>query len=103
MIFLAGALAATCRQSIDDDFNVVPHLAVEREVVAQGDDLTVDTSPSKSLLDQVIEQIAILPFLAANQRCQYFEACPFRQLENAIQNLFACEPVDQAGRHQGDG
>ena len=64
-------------QPVDHHLDVVPHLAVQPQVVAQADHAAVDPGAGESLLQQVGEQVAVFALLAADQRGQHREiACP---------------------------
>ena len=60
-------------EPVDHDFDVVPHLAVEREVVGERHDAAIDARPDEALLPQVLEQVAVLALLAANDRREHGE------------------------------
>ena len=60
-------------EPIDHDFDVVPHLAVERQIVGQRHDPAVDASPHEALLAQVFEQVFVFALLAANDRGEHGE------------------------------
>ena len=53
-------------QAIDDDLDVVPHLAIEREVVGERNVFAIDAGAHEALLAQVLEQVLVLAFLAAD-------------------------------------
>ena len=53
-------------EPIDHDLDVVPHLTIEPQVVAQVDHAAIDPCAGESLLQQIGEQIAMLAFLAAD-------------------------------------
>jgi len=76
-------------QPVHDHFDIVPHLAIQLQVVGQGDHVAIDACPDKALFQQVHEQIAILAFLAADQRGEYRQSGPFGQLQDSGDNLFA--------------
>ena len=58
-------------QAVDDHFDVVPHLAVEPQIVGQGHDVAVDARPHEALLEQILEQIAVFTFLPADERREH--------------------------------
>ena len=60
-------------QAVDDDLDVVPHLPVQPQVVGQPDDAAIDPGTDKPLFQQVLEEVAILAFLTANQRRKHQE------------------------------
>ena len=65
-----GESAADLRaghQAVDDDFDVVPHLAVQPQVVGQADDAAIDAGTDKPLFQQVLEEVAIFAFLTAHR------------------------------------
>ena len=92
----AGPAPSSGRKSIDDNLNVVPHLAVELEIFGEMDDLAVDSSAQKSLLQQVFEQIAVLPFLSRDNRGQHHETLTGGQTGQAFQDLIDRLGCDRA-------
>ena len=76
-------------QPIDHHFDVVPHLAVELQVVGQLHDRAVDAGPDEALLEQVDEQVAILALLRPNERRQHDEPRALGQLVDALDDLLA--------------
>ena len=60
-------------QPIDDDFDVVPHLAIEREIVGERHDPAIDAGPHEALLAQVLEQVFVFALLAADDGRQHGE------------------------------
>ncbi len=60
-------------QAIDHHLDVVPHLAVERQVVGKLHDSAIDAGPHETLLEQVLEQVAVFALLAANDRREHGE------------------------------
>ena len=67
-------------QAIDDHFDVVAHLAVQLQRVAQPHHAAVHASAGESLLAEVLEQVAVLAFLLSNQRGQHGEPGAFGQV-----------------------
>ena len=68
----AGVPRTSNGQAIDHDLDVVPHLAIElQDRRSATHDFAVDASPHESLLQQILEQVAILALLSANQRRQH--------------------------------
>ena len=67
----------------------MPHLPVELQVFAQRHDRPVDTSPQKALLEQIIEEVAVLPFLPVDDGSQHEEPGLGRQLPQAVEDLIA--------------
>ncbi len=59
------------REPVDDHLNVVPHLAVEPQVVGQADHAAVDARPDVALLEQVVEQVAMLSLLGPHDRREH--------------------------------
>ncbi len=57
-------VAPAAHQPIDDHFDIVPHLPVEPQIVGQLHHAAIDASPDETLLQQVLEQVAIFPLLA---------------------------------------
>ncbi len=74
-----GAKLRAGHQPVDDDFDVVPHLPVEPQIVAQPHDPAIDPGADEALLQQVVEQVAILALLAADQRREHQEPRAGRQ------------------------
>ena len=74
-------------QPVDHDFDVVPHLAIEMQVVVQRNGFAVDSRADESLFQQIDEQIAILALLSANQRGQHRELRVGREMQNAGDDL----------------
>ena len=66
-------------QPIDHHFDVVPHLAVQPQIVAQPDHAAIDPGAGEALLQQVGEQVAVFALLAADQRRQHQEPRAGRQ------------------------
>ncbi len=77
------------RQPIDHNLDVVPHLAVQAQIVAQPDHPAVNPGAGKTLLQQIDEQVAILAPLAADQRRQDEDRRARGQGQNAFDDLFA--------------
>ena len=67
----------------------MPHLAVERQVVGERHDAAVDAGPHEALLPQVLEQVAVLALLAADDRGEHGELRPGRQRQDAGDDLLA--------------
>ena len=68
-----GQPAADARaggEPVDHHLDVVPHLAVERQVVGERHDAAVDAGADEALLPQVLEQVAVLALLAADRRAR---------------------------------
>ncbi len=61
-------------QAVDHDLDVVPHLPVQPQVVGQPDDAAIDPGTHEPLLQQVLEEVAILAFLTADQRREQQES-----------------------------
>ena len=76
-------------EPINDDLDVVPHLAIEREVLSQRDNLPIDPGAGETLLDQVDKQIAIFALLPTNDRCEDHDRSIFFKRENLCDDLFA--------------
>ena len=76
-------------QPIDHHFDVVPHLAVQPQVVAEADHAAIDPGADESLLQQVGEQVAVLALLAADQRGQHQKPRAGRQGQNPLDDLLA--------------
>ena len=76
-------------QPVHDHFDVVPHLAVQLQVVGQRHHVAVDASPDEALLQQVLEQVAILAFLAADQRGEHGQPGSFGQMQDPGDDLLA--------------
>ena len=74
-------------QPIDDHLDVVPHLPIQLQVVGQRYHRAVDASADEPLFQQIREQIAVLAFLAADQRGEHAQACTLRQLQDPGENL----------------
>ena len=98
-----AANARARRQPIDDDLDVVPHLAIEREVVGERHDAAIDAGPHEALLPQVLEQVAVLALLAANHRREHGELRPGRQRQNAADDLLARLGRDRPAALAGNG
>ena len=77
-------LAAVRFDTIDDDFDVVPPLAVQRRRVGQPVRLAVDADAGEPLFTQVLEQVEVLALLSADDRGQ------------DPQRVLGVEPVDPA-------
>jgi hypothetical protein len=54
--------------------------------------LAIDASAHESLFQQVGKQVAIFPFLTANERCEDLKARTCGQFQYARQDLFARLP-----------
>ena len=57
-------------EAVDHHFDVVPHLAVERQVVGELHDAAVDAGADEALLQQVLEQVLELALLPADDRAR---------------------------------
>ena len=71
-----GQSAADARgrfEAVDDDLDVVPHLAVEREIVVERHVFAVDAGPHEALLAQVFEQVFVFALLAADDGGEHGE------------------------------
>ena len=67
----------------------MPHLAVETQIVTQPYHRAVDARPNKSLLQQILEQVAVFALLPADQRSENRILRIFRQQLDPLQNLLA--------------
>ena len=76
-------------QPVDHHLDVVPHLAVQPQVVAEADHAAIDPGAGEPLLQQVGEQVAVLALLAANQRRQHEKSRARRQGHDAVDDLLA--------------
>ena len=76
-------------EAVDHDFDVVPHLAVQMQLVVERDDPAVDPGPGKSLFEQIDEQIAVFPLLSPNQGGQHDKPRVRRKGADAFDDLFA--------------
>ncbi len=65
------------------------HLALQPQIVRKPDYLTVNPGTDKSLLQEIVEQIAKLALLAADQRCENDDPDRPRQVEDLLENLLA--------------
>ena len=63
-------------QPVDHDFDRVPHLTIELQVVVQRNDRAVDAGTGETLLEQIDEQVAIFAFLGLDQRGQTTNRVP---------------------------
>ncbi len=66
-------------QAIDDHVDVVAHLPVQSQVVAEMNDLAIDPGTDEALLQQVLEEVAVLAFLPPNQGREDQQAASGRQ------------------------
>jgi hypothetical protein len=55
-------------EAIDDDFDGVAHLAVEFEVVGELNQRAINSGAKKTLLEEVLEEVAVFAFLPLNER-----------------------------------
>ena len=76
-------------ETVDDDFDVVPHLAIEGEIVTEIDDFAVDAGTDEALLAQLFEEVAVLALLAADHRGEDGELRLRREHEDAADDLLA--------------
>ncbi len=76
-------------QAVHHDLDVVPHLAVQLQIVRQGHHVAVHAGADEALFQQVAEQVPVFAFLAANQGRQDDQFRPFRQLQNPGDDLLA--------------
>lgn len=84
----AVAMARTgLDDSIDHDFDVMPHLSVEPDIVGKGDDPSVNPGTNITLFQKRGEQIAMFAFLAADDRGENREPRLLRKRFNAVDNL----------------
>ena len=88
-------------QAIDDDLDVVPHLAVELQIVGELNDLAVDAGPHEALLQQVVEQVLVFALLAADDGRETANLRPCRQLHDAGDDLLARLGRDRPARTCG--
>ena len=72
-----GAAIRSHLQPVDHDLDVVLDLPVERQVVGQVDDLSVDPGPQISGAGELGEEVLVFPLLAADDRRQDQEAGPY--------------------------
>src|SRR5690606_12241859 len=73
----------------DHHLDVVPHLAIERELVAEIDDPAVDPGADEALLLQVFQQVAMLPLLLPRDGGEYGKPGLGRESQYLPQNLLA--------------
>ena len=76
-------------EPIDDHFDVVPHLAVQAQVVTQTDHCAVDPGAHEALFQQVLEQVAIFALLTADQGGQDGKLRAARQSVDPLENLLS--------------
>ncbi len=76
-------------EPIDHDFDVVPHLPIERQVVRERDNAAIHTGPHEALLPQILEQILVLALLAANDGRKHGELRTGGQHQNTGDDLLA--------------
>src|SRR5207249_2897347 len=76
-------------QAVDNDLDVVLDLAIELQIVGQLDNLAIDTRPQKTTAEHVLKEVLVLALLAAHDRGEDKKATPFRQGENARDDLVA--------------
>jgi len=67
----------------------VPHLPVQPQVVGQPDHAAIDPGTNEALLQQVLEEIAVLALLAADQGGQDHEIGATRQADDPLEDLVA--------------
>ena len=90
-------------EAVDHHFDVVPHLAVERQVVGELHDAAVDPGADEALLQQVLEQVAELALLPADDRREDRELRLGRQRFDAADDLLAALGGDRPRRTAGSG
>jgi hypothetical protein len=85
----AGADVGPRDEAVDDNFDVVPHLAIQRQLIAQQHDAAVDARPDEALLLQVDEKVFELALLPADDRGEDREFRLRRQRLDAGDNRLA--------------
>ena len=75
------------RQAVNYHFDGVPHVAVQLQVLIQRDHASIDPRPQVALLEQVGEEVAVLPFLPLHQRGEHQVPRPRRVLQQHRQDL----------------
>ena len=88
---------AVDRKPVGDNLDVVPHLAVQAQIVAQPRHTAVNPSADEALFQKVFEEVAVLALLAADQRRQNQDLGPLGQGQNLLQNLFLGLGGDRLG------
>ena len=63
----AGADFGAGDEPVDDHLDVVPHLPIQAQIVAEADHAAVYPGADKTLFLQILEQVAVFAFLSANQ------------------------------------
>ena len=76
-------------EPIDDDLDVVPHLAIEREFVVERNVFAIDAGSHEALLAQVLEQVFVLALLAADDGGQHGELRSCFDRQDAGDDLLA--------------
>ena len=76
-------------EPVDDDLDVVLDALVELQVVGQLHDLAIDAGADVAALHHVREEVLVLALLPADDRGEHQEPRPFRQREDAADDLLA--------------
>ena len=74
-------------QAVDDNLDIVPHLPIQPQVVGQADDAAIDAGTDEPLFQQILEEVAIFAFLAADERSEHQEPRARREHPDAIDDL----------------
>ena len=83
-------------QAVNDDFNAVPHLPVEMQILGQLDNLSIDPRPDITLFEKIFSEVSILTFLALYDRGQNLKSCTSLNLRDRVDNLLDGLSCDRA-------
>ena len=76
-------------EAVDHHFDVVPHLAIEREIVAERNNAAIHAGADEPLLAQVFEQVFVFALLAANDGGEHGILGAGRERHDARNDLLA--------------